>query len=209
MDAVKPLNYAPKLPTSRRAWRWAYRITLLAAIIIAVIQWGPTMWQRAQSIYWEQQCLAYLLPPDHVVFEVNQGKFIHSEYCTPMLRFMRTRIDPTMPPAVPIFVHGMRRPDGTRRLVILLVMPDPIGNDGFKFSYYAWDVSLSPQFANWNDLMRETIHGSLQQHWKFFAGQPDLNNPSHFTFDYELDGHRHTYDAWLNNEGQLIVSPRP
>ena len=57
MDAVKPLNYAPKPPASRRALRWAYRITLLAAVIIIAILWGPTMWDRAQSVYWEQKCL--------------------------------------------------------------------------------------------------------------------------------------------------------
>jgi hypothetical protein len=109
-----------------------------------------------------------------------------------------------------IFLHEMRRPDGTRCLVLLtfpLNFLYEVG--GFRIQYLEWNISPWPRMTNWNYLTVTRGSGSVVNHWKFFAGQPDANNPSHFTFDFELDGTRRTCDAWLNNDGQLIVSRRP
>jgi hypothetical protein len=35
MDAVNPLNYAPKPPAAQRVWRWVYRLIFVAAIVLA------------------------------------------------------------------------------------------------------------------------------------------------------------------------------
>jgi hypothetical protein len=109
-----------------------------------------------------------------------------------------------------IFLHEMRRPNGMRCLMSLTFSPMfPIGQIGFRIQYLEWNVSLRPQMSNWDYLTVATDRGSPLSHWKFFAGQADANNPSHLTFDYEMDGQRQTCDVWLDNDGKLIVSQRP
>lgn len=44
---------------------------------------------------------------------------------------------------------------------------------------------------------------------RFFAGQPDPNDESHFTIDYEVDGIRNTIDGWLLDDDTVKLEPRP
>ena len=210
MDAVNPLNYAPRPRVAQRFWRWVYRLIFVAAIVVAAFQWGSGLWRDVQSIYWEQKCLHFTQPPNHVVLELNQLSVIHSEVCLSRNRFMGFGKNANTVSDGTIFLHEMRRPDGTRCLVSLtfpLNFLYAVG--GFRLQYLEWNVSLWPQMTKWNYLTVTTGSGTQVNHWKFFAGQPDANNPSHFTFEFELNGTRRTCDAWLNNDGQLIVSRRP
>src|SRR5579862_8038683 len=116
MDAVKPLNYAIRLPASHRALRWVYRVIFVAAVSIGVFGWGPALWRRAETVYWEQKCLAFSLPPEHVVLEEKFVNVLHSENCLPLHRFEGVQGQPVHAGNAIIFLHEMRRPDGTRRL---------------------------------------------------------------------------------------------
>ena len=210
MDAVNPLNYAPRPRAAQRVWRWAYRLIFVAAIVIAAVQWSPAIWRRAQSIYWEQKCLSFVLPPEHVVFEIDGSTIIKSELTKPLNRFEGIHDHRYLLSDGGIFLHEMRRPDGARCLVALTCWPIyPNGVTSFRLEVMQWTISLLPRLNSWNYVSFEAGAVTPRSHWKFFAGQPDSNNPSHFAFDYELDGTRHTCDGWLNNVGQLIVSQRP
>jgi hypothetical protein len=44
---------------------------------------------------------------------------------------------------------------------------------------------------------------------RIYAGQPDPNDPSHFTFDYEQWGQRDTVDGWLEADDSVTLKPRP
>jgi hypothetical protein len=215
MEAIKPLNYAPHPPAAQRIWRFVYRLILFAAIVLATIQWGSGLWRHAESLYWERKCLVYTLPPSHVVFEMNRSNIVHSEVCIPQNRFMGMgKFSGTISDGT-IFLHEMRRPNGRRYLVSVICSTRfPNGVERFRlqclqWSLSRWNISLWPQLADWNEPSFMTAPITPLSHCKFFAGQPDANNPSHFTFDYDLDGTRYTCDAWLNNDGQLIVSQRP
>lgn len=43
---------------------------------------------------------------------------------------------------------------------------------------------------------------------RFFAGQADPNDPSHFTIDYEVGGVRNTIDGYLTDDDFLRILPR-
>ena len=43
---------------------------------------------------------------------------------------------------------------------------------------------------------------------RFFAGQPDLKDPTHFTVDYEVGGVKGTIDGWLTDDDFLRIIPR-
>jgi hypothetical protein len=44
--------------------------------------------------------------------------------------------------------------------------------------------------------------------FRFYAGQLDPNDPSHFTIDYAIDGQRNTIDGYLKDDNSIIFSPR-
>ena len=58
---------------------------------------------------------------------------------------------------------------------------------------------------NWENGQVEFQTGGL---YRFYAGQPDPNNASHFTIDYELDGKRATIDGWLRANDVVELVPR-
>jgi hypothetical protein len=210
MDAVKPLNYAPKPPAARRVWRRLYIAVFAMGIIIPAIWLWPGAWRRAELAYWEMKCLRFSQPPSHIVFEMNRGNILHCELCMPRIRFEGIDSSRIVPSIGTIFLHEMRRPNGMRCLLSLTVSPMfPIEQAGFRVQCLQWNISFWPHLSKWDYLTVAPGSGSSQSHWKFYAGQPDANNPSHFTFDFELDGQRHTCDGWLDNDGKLIVSQRP
>jgi hypothetical protein len=43
---------------------------------------------------------------------------------------------------------------------------------------------------------------------RFYAGQLDPKDPSHFTIDYELNGARNVIDVWLTDDDFLRIRPR-
>jgi hypothetical protein len=208
MDAAKPLNYAPKPPASQHWVRMIYGSLFCVALIIAGVFFGPTIWGDTTLIFVEHQCLTHALPPDHVVFEIGSGKIIHAEVpaAESKLLGVSTNLVAT------IYVHRMQLPNG--KPVFVDLFAGPLNN---------WRPQSTHHFAQlcserWNIAIHFTILSmnypdfptfSDDHHWKFFAGQPDPNNPSHFTFDYDVDGNRHACDAWLDNNGKLLISQRP
>jgi hypothetical protein len=43
---------------------------------------------------------------------------------------------------------------------------------------------------------------------RFYAGQADPKDPSHFTIDYDFDGQRGTIDGWLTDDDFLRIRPQ-
>jgi hypothetical protein len=203
MDAVHPLNYASAPSAAHRYLRQTYRFVLLAALFTAAILWAPGIWRWADYLHWQQRCLSYQRPASHVVYEWNAGTTTQYESATfgPLGRF-----------DTPIFLHHMRRPDGRDCMIYYGLQPDRSHPAfPFVFAFTSYDQWGRGEYRASQELQYPAFPVALpeQSHWKFFAGQPDANDPSHFTFDFVLDGQRHTCDAWLNNSGNLIVSPRP
>ena len=44
--------------------------------------------------------------------------------------------------------------------------------------------------------------------WRIFAGQPDPNDPTHFTIPYDVDGKPGVIDGRLNDGERAILTPR-
>jgi hypothetical protein len=223
MDAVRPLNYAPRPSRSRSYVRWLYRWLWATALLAATFFWGPGTLRWIDFLYWQHRCQSYDLPSDRVVYEMTQapprnphdpfqtmplhGIITQPEKCWPAIHF-----DPTCDHST-VFLHEMRRPDGQWRIVWLHIpsrWADPYVN------YTAlmcdqWEVSWRPQnLCTWNYVNFVDNFPSItdSHHWKIYAGQLDPSDPSHLTVDYQIDGQRHTCDAWLNNQGQLLLSVR-
>lgn len=126
MDSVKSLDYAPKPPPAHRLLRLAYRLVLLAAILAAAVFWAPGVWRWADFFYWRYRCLHFALPPSHVMYEIADGKVIHSEAAVAEIHF--NHLSAKRVYLATVYLHEMRRPDGSRWLVALNLtyVPTPV-----------------------------------------------------------------------------------
>jgi hypothetical protein len=210
MDAAKPLNYAPKPTATHRARRWIIRVPLILIVCAIALYWIPAGIDGLRQFYWQRQCLTFTQPPAHIVWEVNGGMPVHQESCAPVINFMNV---PALPSNAIIFSHELRSPDGSRWLLILSVTQSSRTAQFGNFQIYGevGNLSIPPSrlCGNVYTVPPDTAVHLKRSHWKFFAGQPDPANLSHFTFAYDLDGQRHTCDGWLKNDATLVISQRP
>jgi hypothetical protein len=203
MEAAKPLNYAPKSSAPRKFLRRSYILISVIGIVAVAIFIGPRTWYHIRTSYWLQRCLDYEVPSNTVVLELNNRKIIQSNVPEPQRELQLGYSVGT------IFLHKMIAPHGSGILIELALQPS-----GWYPPNAIYCLVTHPCDLNGNLLLSKWDFPAFPQisddhHWKFFAGQPDPANPSHFTFDYELDGNHHTCDAWLKNEGNLVISQRP
>jgi hypothetical protein len=230
-DATKAaspqLDYAPPPPVyRRRSFRRALGLVIVSLVIWGGVRWGPPVVGRARLLYAQRQCQLYVAP---------QGQVICAEplpYGGQTPPFTMAAPDPDClqsfraPPVVPsagpgtggpvLFLHERRSKSGVRRLIILRRTPP-----GRRMS---WDIPLSfnvtlVEPVGWSGIVRAqsfdltdavpsafgdgTANAPLL---RFFAGQPDPQDESHFTIDYELEGIRGTIDGWLR-DSQFAAEP--
>jgi hypothetical protein len=102
-------------------------------------------------------------------------------------------------PAV-LFLHGRATPSGTRCLVVI----------EFALARSEHGPHLCATLVEAGSLRRNARHHGPfavfedadvcpSPRKRFFAGQPDPDDESHFTIDYEIDGTRGTLDGWLSD----------
>ncbi len=218
MESVKHLNYAPKPPAAEVYLRRAYRTIIVTGLAAAIFLWGPGIVRRATVLYWQHRCLTYEASTNHRIYEADlaSGQEIYREV-NPVQAAYEELFAPgvgirwTMPA---IFLHEMRQPDGQSRLVII----DVPRFEGAK-TVHAAIYNLRAETLIPTAFMSQSKSSGLLElpidipadgrRIKFFEGHLDPHDPSHLTFDFEIDGARHTCDCWLNNGGQLIASRRP
>jgi len=209
------LDYG-QVPTNQKRWfRRTIRIIVLLGFAAAVYFLGPPTWRWMQFLFWQNRCLGYTAPRDHVVFDFDvahrqlsycdavtaEARLQDFGGCSSGLTFHGT-----------LFLHEMRQPNGAREVVWADVgmWGAPTEESSFSVQIGANDLNdYPPPYRKIPSNMQSVAIPPSCRRFKVFAGQVDASNPSHFTFDYDTDGTRHTVDAWLNNQDQLLISPRP
>jgi hypothetical protein len=218
MESVKHLNYAPKPSAAEVYLRRAYRAIIVAGLAAVVFLWGPGAVRWATVLYWQHRCMTFEAAGNHRVYEcdLTNGREIYREV-NPVQAAYEDLFSPgvgirwTMPA---VFLHEMQQPDGQKRLVIIDVPMFPAPKASHTEVYNLQAETLTP--TTWmtqpksSGLLDLPVDISTDgRRIKFFEGHLDSYNPSHLTFDFEMDGARHMCDCWLNNVGQLIVARRP
>ena len=65
-----PIDYAPPAPWHRRRrWRRAITALALVAALAAGLRFGPRAGRRARVLYWQHQCMTFMLPADQIVYD--------------------------------------------------------------------------------------------------------------------------------------------
>jgi len=115
-----------------------------------------------------------------------------------------------------VFLHEMRKADGTRRLVgvdIIGYGQSPSGDSLSFLPQYrvytpasAWLAPRQIAAASGRAPLLPTNGGDALQ---LFAGQFDPQDPSHFTVNYAIDGKPGIIDGWLKDDDTIVLEPRP
>jgi hypothetical protein len=202
------LNYDIALSRRVRWRRRAVSVICVISIVIAMLSWGPPLVRRVRFDYWRHECLTCVMPTGLLLFDTDNPN-ANPPICAADEGFERVaHVDQYVhtPDMRVIFLHEMRRPDGTPRLVRLRLDPMIRPANWYFFNARVLDISGAAD----SEVFAGKYWGILaSDHLKVFDGQIDPGNPSHFTFDYEFDGVRRTSDVWLTNEDELVFSPWP
>lgn len=196
-DTPHQLEYAPPLKWHRR--RWMRRTVFILVIVLPCIAIAPLVrrtYDRAIAIYDQRRWMKHTISPEHVIAEPSPAEFDH-------MMAARQVADSV------VMVHGRTAQGGTPRHILVsaawlrrwqyLRFP---GQAGQPHALSA--MVMRP--ITWSDDGGVGGYGTLETEYfarvpvgtlKFFAGQPDPSDESHFTIDYETPAGRGTIDAWL------------
>ena len=104
-----------------------------------------------------------------------------------------------------VFLHARQTTGGRQRLVVVQAMlyfrGSPFATEAtFCATTFDPDVAFGSRPVKTSQWIGSTLTALWHndERWlRIFAGQPDPNDPSHFTIEYEADGKRGVIDGWL------------
>jgi hypothetical protein len=220
MEELKPLNYQPADATRRnRNNRRAAMAVILTVVVASAVFWGPLALRWAEFLSWQRQCLNYSDSPDHVVCELvadTHGVRTASAQIPAYQNFRNfgTATAGWRGKTHPCLLLERQRPDGAKRLIAIDIYADGWpGPPTFSLDMWEPTWGMSPRLVHNTSMSGlldfQRIVFPEQEHLRIFAAQPDPTDPTHFTFDYELNETHHAVDVWLSNADQLTLSERP
>lgn len=220
------LDYAAPARWSRRRVS-RYVVWALVLIIVAGAGWWLSAPLREQEAYLRMQrrCMTDNTPPKVVTYEEKpatsdpynaedgayDGWYSHRTIGEMTIVHRRHR---ALGPVgagndAAVFLHGRRSPGGNERLVRVAT------HYGFETSLQSkrW-VPLTYQVGTLASRVpgsRMTFNSYIPLHiqlnkgdmLRFYAGQPDPNDASHFTIGYELNDVPGTIDGWLQDDDRI------
>jgi hypothetical protein len=200
------LEYAPLAPWHRR--RGARRAMILATLLLAGLsawRFAPGAWRHAQLLYWQDKCMNYTAPADQVVFSATDGSKLVPEEWT---RFYELLSPPGQFSMGTVFLHERIAPNGNRRLVGVDVSSMADSSLQFTFLYpraFVPGTAFSAP-ANCSHVSGGWIH--FFESDKYYAGQVDDSDKSHFTLRL-LRGQSETIiDGWLKDDDLVLLEAR-
>ena len=219
-----PIDYAPPPPWHRRRGRRAMVALVTVALVIAGWRYGPPAYRQARTLYWQQQCLAFSLPPDQVVYEEDPAGMA----ALPVGRDGYTRISPTPavchtppcytgftggsePPGAVVFMHERVTKAGQRRLVVIRRVRsgfdagfDPVLSLSVQTYAPATWRAAAVAGTDWHLGPDNFVFPAGPPDVCIYAGQADPADASHLTVRYRAWGQMHMVDGHLNAAGDDV-----
>jgi len=221
------LDYAPPEPGWRRKRFQRKFIWTLIGILVVIL--APTILKQAQVLWWQHQCLQYTAPADQIVYDegpdlsqrltepgmtksimmpMSVPVSVRPVRCWDQLHKLVDRWASSAPSAV-LYLHRGQTPSGAERVVVVtLKSRDPGG-----LAFQCWEL---PPATPVQGIKYHSTGYVFSIPWdkgtnplQLYAGQPDPNNPSHFTIRYNLGGQQGTIDGFLGIGVTLRVKDGP
>lgn len=229
---------AVPLHQTRKFRRLVITAVLLLVMIPLAVKLGPPGIRRARLLYLQRLALRYAPPPDQVVYDddpadyqrlLNSGEFeeqtgSYSEstafrQSSLWQRFSELAAPPGAVETATLFMHERRNSRGERRLVVVeggmprWILDGPNTPDEHH-SLVLWTTVFRPAgiFSNAAELSSAMtrIDGPADRlaPTRWYAGQPDPNDESHFTLTCDHHGTRVILDGWLRDDDTLTLESR-
>ena len=217
----------------RRSARSKRRISIVMCLLIVaagfLAYWyGPAVADRIRAIAWRRECLSYIPPAQQVVYEEepsavaalqNQPGYELTEGAR--LRWIpdcwRNETPNSSQLQGTVFLHQRASPSGHVRLVAVDLNVEPgslLSSTGDIEDISFVESILIPGGGFKADkpvCLGNTIMWICPvdpKPMRFYAGLPDLNDPSRFSFAYERAGKQSMIDGRLNDDDTISLMPR-
>lgn len=233
-----PIDYARPLPIHRRKRIQRAAIFVIVVLALGYLGYmtAPQVWRHAALLYWQNKALNYSGPADQIVFDDSPDAFKGLEqpseivplsdgqgrvalaakrFFTVLFHWGLYRHD-----SATLFLHGRKNSLGRVRLVrvtglgtfktryidgsppvkTFMVSAD-VYQPGALFSDPLELQELGPHLASFD-------FQSADQPLRVFAGQSQLNDPSHFSIACEIGGKRFVIDGWLLDDDTVKLAMR-
>ncbi len=230
IDPSTQLDYVktPPLHRSARVRRWMVTAGFAALLMVAL--WlVPRSYRHVQLLKWQERCLTYAAPATEPVYDNDPAE------AKRLLTLPRTYLADPRDGATfrlpiewiqfymaagfgpqssgTVFLHQRSTPRGQRRLVAIDLVFNPLSHERIITMSERVLVPATPLRGPRAE--PSTIRGdgllipvSPTDRLRVFAGQPDPNDASHFTIEYDLNGTRHVLDGWLVDEATIKIEER-
>lgn len=209
-----PLPYAPPPPILRRksTRRFVLRIVICALLAISALQM-PALWQRTQLLRLQSQCMKYSPPPTQVVYEYGRSPDAVTSVSSPQWNAYSSMTHTTNNGKdALLFLHARRSPSGQRRLLAITARPVA----GYPLANAACTISVVHPATAWRNADLVASNWISDPLWRvgdrrfirFYAGQADPNDPTHFTLAFETDRHKGLLDGWLRDDESVLLQVR-
>jgi hypothetical protein len=217
------INYAPPpAPLARRRnQRLVIFLTIVATAVTAGLIFGPRLWNQCRLLYWQHQAMTFTAAPDCVVYDSDPAsaagllKDLHYQAVDSAIvrdeeaasKYFELLNPPGRRVCATLFLHERKTSGGRRRLVIVTLYRiisgelietqavDPAGFFSRSRTYFPQPelfLPLSPP----------------QSRVRFYAGQPDPRDESHFTIQATTGDETRILDGWLTDDGEVKLAWR-
>jgi hypothetical protein len=228
------LEYEPRSRTRARKF---LRAAIVPVIVVgAYFAWRntPLLLARARLLDLQSQCTRFSEPAGTVAYEEQpvelESRAAPTSSSSSDLILYRTaphvlvgctppqmvRLIPGTAGSLTLFLHA-RRAGGPRRLVVVTVLGRTIDPQVFHAPGGSLCVASVYSLAS----MRRDLAQVSSRHFalyplpltplgklRFYAGQPDPADQSHFTIDFETHERRGTLDGWLMSDDTVKLQIR-
>jgi hypothetical protein len=210
------------------------RLSLLL-LAIAAVRLSPMILRQVKAAYYFRQCLNFTAPPGQLVHENDPGKAAALVKSGKEYIWSPNSFDAAMVPEAwrnfytawsesglvsdgTSFLHERQTPRGDRRLVAvdLDVTASFTHSPGFHIKVFASSggvgaARLRTASVRNLDLWLDQTRWRMVDNppLRFFTGQADPADLTHFTIPYILEEQRGVIDGWLKDDDTVALEVRP
>jgi hypothetical protein len=227
-DLRSQLDYAPPDPGWRRKRIQRKLIWTLIGSLVFIL--APKVLKQTQVLWWQHQCLQYTAPANQIVYDdgptlsqrltepgvtksiikpISTPAAVRPVKCWDQLHKLVDRWASSAPSAVLYLHRGQTRSGAERVIAVTLKFREPEG-----LWFQCWDLPPATlvkeiKHPHTNDYVFSIPRDEGMKPLQLYAGQPDPNDPSHFTILYNLGGQQGTIDGFLDGSVTLKVRDGP
>lgn len=175
---------------------------LVIAIVVVGWQkaWGDAakrMWDSYQLTAPVRQAMAYTFPQGKVLWDPAASPAID---VPPPAEWNSTFMGPWAPSGrTMLFMHGRITQSGVQRLVVIHFVQPQSGRGPHLATLLIAPGTLTTSPRHHGPDMGLDLQALPAIPARFYAGQADPADPSHFTLDFDAPGGRYTIDGWLRD----------